>query len=420
MNNFKRIMLSNHTQEKSCLNRLYTDKQVYISSVRSTAQPVEEEKIYHYRELSFRFMGTDYRTPEKLVLFVLLPESMISCGYPILPYATVYEDYLLRLISNSVNHLSEEYKNEKKSARAKPQFSMQPVSPAVQQRNGCTYMEGIKSFRLRIHFQVPLINGTRINGKSSFKGVREILDLISDKVYGIEKEDLREQICLYVRQLEIRKYLKENHFAAFIANGSILPRKGGTEIPMEQAKPFVSPAGLEVNISLSDGSVLTGMGIRQGVTIITGGGYSGKSTLLDSLEMGIYHHRKGDGREYVITDDTACKIYAEDGRYVQNTDISPFFSHMPGDRNIHSFSTSKASGSVSQAVNIIEAVYGGSRLLLIDEDTSATNFMIRDEGMQKLVKNEPIIPFTDRIDELKASEWLFLQSVCADRKCKVY
>ncbi|MDE6674885.1 MAG: ABC-ATPase domain-containing protein, partial [Acetatifactor sp.] len=128
------------------------------------------------------------------------------------------------------------------------------------------------------------------------------------------------------------------------------------------------------------------------------------STLLDALEQGIYFHVAGDGREYVIVEETACKIYAEDGRVVHNMDISPFFSYIPGQNDRHDFSTLHASGSLSQATNIVEAVYGGSRLLLIDEDTSATNFMIRDRLMRQLVQKESIIPYTDRIRELRGRD----------------
>jgi len=387
-------------QEKSCLNRLYVDKQVYFSSVMSSEQPVEEEKIYFYRELSFQFMGTGLRIPQKLVLFVFVPEQIVSAKYSVSTYAVAYEDYILGILSDFVNQLSEEYKNDKKSAREKAQFSMQPVSPVIQQRNGCIYMKNKKVFRLRIHFQVPLLNGMHVNGKAGFKAVREVLNVISTRLSQIEKADLDAHIHLYAQQLEIRQYLKEHNFVAFIADKSILPREGGTEKPVKNAVPFEAPAELRIHVPLSDGEILTGMGVKKGVTVITGGGYSGKSTLLNSIEMGIYHHRRGDGREYVITDDTACKIYAEDGRYINNTDISPFFSCMYG-RNTKAFSSSRASGSVSQAANIIEAVYGGSRLLLIDEDTSAANFMIRDEKMRRLVKSEPITPFTDRIIELK-------------------
>ena len=401
MNQFKKLMMSFHTQEKSCLNRLYIDKQIYLSSVRSSEQPVEEEKIYVYKDLSFQFMGTGFRTPQKLILLVFIPEHLISGIYSIHSYPAAYEDYVLGILADLVNHLSEEYRNDKKSTREKAQFFLQPVSSVIQRRNGCIYLEEKKAFRLRIQFQVPLLNGVHVNGKSGFKAVKEVLNLITNQLLLIEREDLDAHIRLYSQQLEIRQYLKRHNLTVFIANGSILPREGDTQKPARHAIPFVSPPELEVSVPLKTGEVLAGMGIKKGVTVITGGGYSGKSTLLDSIEMGIYCHRRGDGREYVITDDTACKIYAEDGRYLCDTDISPFFSYISGNQKVEAFSSLKASGSVSQAANIIEAVYGGSRLLLIDEDTSAANFMIRDENMRKLVKNEPIIPFTDRISELK-------------------
>ncbi len=401
LNQFKKQMMSFHMQEKNCLNRLYIDKQIYLSSVRSSEQPVEEEKIYVYKDLSFQFMGTGFRTPQKLILLVFLPEHLISGTYPIVSYPVAYEDYVLGILADSVNHLSEEYQNDKKSAREKAQFFLQPVSSVVQRRNGCIYLEEKKAFRLRIQFQVPLLNGICVNGKAGFKAVKEVLNLIANGLLLIEKEALDAHVRLYSQQLEIRQYLKEHNITAFIANGSILPREGDTQKPAGHAVPFVSPPELEVSVPLQTGEVLTGMGVKKGITVITGGGYSGKSTLLDSIEQGIYHHRRGDGREYVITDDTACKIYAEDGRYICDTDISPFFSYISENQRVEAFSSLKASGSVSQAVNIIEAVYGGSRLLLIDEDTSAANFMLRDENMRKLVQNEPIIPFTDRIVELK-------------------
>lgn len=396
--------MSFHIQEKSCLNRLYIDKQIYLSSVRSSEQPVEEEKIYVYKDLSFQFMGTGFRTPQKLSLLVFIPEQFVLGAYPIVSYPAAYEDYVLGILADSVNHLSEKYQNDKKSAREKAQFFLQPVSSVVQRRNGCIYLEEKKAFRLRIQFQVPLLNGIHVNGKSGFKAVKEVLNLIANGLLLIEKKDLDAHVRLYSQQLEIRQYLKEHNLTAFIANGSILPREGNTQKPARHAVSFVSPPELEVSVPLQTGEVLTGMGVKKGITVITGGGYSGKSTLLDSIEMGIYCHRKGDGREYVITEDTACKIYAEDGRYLCDMDISPFFSCIPGSQRVEAFSSPKASGSVSQAANIIEAVYGGSRLLLIDEDTSAANFMLRDENMRKLVKNEPIIPFTDRIGELKKKE----------------
>ncbi len=400
MNKFKKIMMSGHTQRKEYLHKLYTDRQVYISSVRSSAQPVEDEKVFYYRDIHFRFEGTGYRTMEKMVIYVYVPESMVDVGEMVAKCDTAYEDFLLRTISEPLNKLSGEYANDHKSSREKPEFSVQSVNSVIQKRNGCMYMEEDKVFRIRIHFTAPLINGTNLNGKSAFKSIREILELICNKLNAIDKAELKEHIRLYTYQIEIRKYLKLNDYVAFVGDGSVLPRKGESDEPMENAIPFKSPKEQQIEIKMSDGTILTGMGIKTGITVITGGGYSGKSTLLNSLEMGIYNHVKGDGREYVITENSACKIYAEDGRYIKETNISPFFLYMPGNVDVTRFSTDRASGSVSQASGIIEAIYGKSKLLMIDEDTSATNFMIRDKNMRFLVKNEPIIPFTDRISEI--------------------
>lgn len=191
----------------------------------------------------------------------------------------------------------------------------------------------------------------------------------------------------------VRGWLKDSPYCAFIANGSILPRskEGG---PLENAVPFLSPPEAEIEVC-----GIRGMGIRKGVTLITGGGYSGKSTLLDALSAGVYDHALGDGRELCLTDPSAVTISAEDGRCVKHVNIAPFIRWLPhGDPA--DFSTAHASGSTSQAANIMEAVEGGARVLLIDEDRSATNFMIRDDRMKRLIEKEPITPFTDRVREL--------------------
>lgn len=404
MNHFKKIMTQNHMQNKECLHMLYTDRQIYISSVSSSMQPVEDEKLFHYREISFSFVGTGFRTPEKVVLYVWIPGRLLNYEKEMTSERIPCEDWLMRRLSKPVNALSETWQNDHKDAREKSSFSMQEVSHVVRRRNGCLYMELKEEFQIRISFCFPLINGHSVNGKSGFKGMKKLLDMICDILETADKEELRAHIRLYKKQWEIRDHLKKNSLLAFVADGSILPREGDTQEPMRGAVPFRSPQQLRVEIPLSDGTKIEGMGIRKGITIITGGGYSGKSTLLDALEQGIYFHVAGDGREYVIVEEAACKIYAEDGRVVHNMDISPFFSYIPGQSDRHDFSTPRASGSLSQATNIVEAVYGGSRLLLLDEDTSATNFMIRDRLMRQLVKKESIIPYTDRIRELSGRD----------------
>ena len=195
----------------------------------------------------------------------------------------------------------------------------------------------------------------------------------------------------------IRRELTKRRLIAFVANGSILPRDSGvSQKPMKGAIAFEAPESMEVEMELPHRGKIKGMGIPEGITLIVGGGYHGKSTLLKALEQGIYNHVAGDGREYVITSDTAMKIRAEDGRCVSHINISPFINDLPNKKDTVNFSTEDASGSTSQAANVVEAVQSGAKCLLIDEDTCATNFMVRDELMQAVVsgEQEPITPFT--------------------------
>lgn len=220
----------------------------------------------------------------------------------------------------------------------------------------------------------------------------------------IDKTALRRQIMLVEDQTRLRDQMMNMGLVAFVGNGSILPRESGiSSKPMAKgAIPFKSPEGLEVEMSLPNKGTIKGMGVPEGVTLIVGGGYHGKSTLLKALELGVYNHIEGDGREYVVTRENGVKIRAEDGRRVEKVDISPFITNLPNGQDTSAFSTENASGSTSQAANIMEALETGTDLLLIDEDTSATNLMVRDEKMQRLVHNdkEPITPFIDKVRAL--------------------
>lgn len=202
----------------------------------------------------------------------------------------------------------------------------------------------------------------------------------------------------------LRHQLVEQGLVAFIGNGSILPRHSGVDdrpLPRE-ALPFVAPEALQVEFDRPNHGPIVGMGIPAGITLIVGGGYHGKSTLLRAIALGVYNHIPADGRETVITHPQAMKIRAEDGRSVTGVDISPFINHLPQGRSTTQFSTDNASGSTSQAANIMEALEAGAQVLLVDEDTSATNFMIRDRRMQALIAKdkEPITPFLDKIRQL--------------------
>lgn len=201
----------------------------------------------------------------------------------------------------------------------------------------------------------------------------------------------------------IREELERRGLVAFVADGAVLPRESGvSQRSMKQAVAFKSPDTLAVTLQLPHQGPLRGMGIRRGITVIAGGGFHGKSTLLKALERGVYNHIKGDGREFVITQESAYKLRAEEGRCVHETDISMFISNLPTKADTTCFSTENASGSTSQSANTVEALESGSSVLLIDEDTSATNFMIRDDRMAQLVSDEkePITPFIRKVRSL--------------------
>jgi len=220
---------------------------------------------------------------------------------------------------------------------------------------------------------------------------------------NLEQEQLINRVKLAEDQQYIRSELTKKDLVAFVANGSILPRESGVSTkPLKGGIKFNSPKSLEVTLTLPNRGEITGMGIPKGISLIVGGGYHGKSTLLRALELGVYNHIEGDGREYVIADDTAVKVRAEDGRVIHNEDISLFIDNLPNKKDTRRFFTENASGSTSQAANVIEGIESGTKTFLIDEDTSATNFMIRDDVMQRLVsrEKEPITPFIEIVRAL--------------------
>ena len=275
----------------------------------------------------------------------------------------------------------------------------------VLERTACRVDPESGDVTLRFEIGFPA-NGRTINARALIRILDDFLPgaVASSLMYrGIDQNKLRAAIHLSDDQQFIREALHEKGLCAFVADGSVLPRQSGiSPYPMKGAIPFRSPEELAVTLTLPHAGAVRGMGIRKGVTLIVGGGYHGKSTLLGALEKGVYNHIAGDGREYVITDESAVKVRAEDGRCISNVDISMFIKDLPNNKDTVHFSTQDASGSTSQAANVIEAVTSGAQLLLIDEDTSATNFMVRDELMARVVAKdkEPITPFISRIRDL--------------------
>ncbi len=248
--------------------------------------------------------------------------------------------------------------------------------------------------------------GRRILAREAWKLLGEILPrLVRESLLypHLPSASLWEFVTTYEDAHYLREKLVEMRLVAFVAEGAILPRASGVDPrPAPEAVPFEPPPELRVEIELPHRGPVRGMGIPEGITLIVGGGFHGKSTLLRALELGIYNHRPGDGRELVVSRYETVKIRAEDGRSVCGVDISPFITHLPLGKPTENFETPCASGSTSQAAAIMEALEIGARVLLLDEDTSATNFMIRDARMQALIakEKEPITPFIDRVREL--------------------
>ena len=224
------------------------------------------------------------------------------------------------------------------------------------------------------------------------------------KFTSLNEQAIRQQVETVEDADWLRQQLAARGLVAFIPDGAILPRRSGVDPrPLtEEAIAFQSPPSLAVEFNLPNRGSVKGMGIPAGITLIVGGGYHGKSTLLRAIELGVYNHIPEDGRELVVTNPSAFKIRAEDGRSIAGVNISSFINQLPQGRSTTHFSTANASGSTSQAANIIEALEAGSELLLIDEDTAATNFMIRDRRMQQLIskEKEPITPFIDKVRQL--------------------
>lgn len=404
MRYFKKIMLGMQGQNKTNLHWLYNE---VFTDAMANPNYDSKQKIFNFRSMDFWFQGTGWRSAEKIIMMVALPTP--AKKEESVPMTT----YLLQRIAPIVQAWNEENKNDHKE-REKAKFAVQSAGNRMLRRSGISYDEAKGRYVLKLLFVVPLINGTSVNGKSAARAVSDLLTKIEEQLLTLDKAEAESYVKTYHRQQKIREFLRANGYCAFVANGSILPREKDSDEPMQGAIPFSSPKESEIEIDLGEAEdsgtadkdagsaarhVIRGMGIPCGITVITGGGYSGKSTLLDALEAGIYDHVPGDGREYVLSDESALKVYAEDGRPVSELDLSAFFKFLPG-KPLEAFCTEHASGSVSQASNILEAVGGGSKLLLIDEDKSATNFMIRDHIMRMLVEDEPIIPFTERVKEL--------------------
>ncbi|MCC8066966.1 MAG: ABC-ATPase domain-containing protein, partial [Clostridiales bacterium] len=313
------------------------------------------------------------------------------------------EDYLLRRLHRNLRPSHSDALRAGRGSGKSGLVTACRVGQEILERTAMRITPEVIEARIEVGF--PAFGRTIAAGELS-KILFDFLPEVAEKTFHMNPQMKRELDAvaeLADDQQYIREALDRLGLVAFIADGAILPRESGvSQRPMKNAVSFKSPESLAVTMELPHRGKVRGMGMKKGITVIAGGGFHGKSTLLKALERGVYNHIAGDGRELVITDQSAFKLRAEEGRCIHETDISMFISNLPTRADTIRFSTENASGSTSQAANTVEALAADSKVLLIDEDTSATNFMVRDERMAQLVSDEkePITPFIRRIRSL--------------------
>ena len=359
--------------------------------------------LYHFGNYILSIdhvQGDPFASPSHVSIQI----SHRDTGFPVEYYkdtltGTTLCDYLTRQFEKQVSQYSFRAKGSGKSGL----LTASHCGQEILSRTACEITE--KGITARFFVGFPA-NGRTINATELEKILFDFLPVCIQKSFfysSLNAKELQNYIELAEDQEFIRQTLPAKNLCAFIADGSILPRESGiSSRPMKASIPFTSPDSLRISINLPHKGKITGMGIPKGITLIVGGGYHGKSTLLNALELGVYNHIPGDGREYVITDATAVKLRSEDGRCIKDVDISMFINDLPNKKDTRCFSTLDASGSTSQAAGIVESMEAGSHLFLLDEDTSATNFMVRDAFMQQVIQREkePITPFLERAEDL--------------------
>ncbi|RLE33019.1 ATPase [Candidatus Acetothermia bacterium] len=345
--------------------------------------------------------GDPFATPSRLRVRVPMEVAGIPRDfYRNRPRKVALEDFLVRVLARCIPKLTKGNRGSGHSGR----FAVVTFGQCILPRTAVWVTEDHVEAILAVGLPAA---GRRILGHEAAEMLlSELPALVREGLLfrNLDKAALREHVACGEDAEALREQLRERKLVAFVAEGAILPRESGiSDRPLKEgAVPFEPPPSLAVTLERPNRGPIRGMGIPEGVTLIVGGGYHGKSTLLSALAQGVYNHIPGDGREYVVTRREAVVIRAEDGRFVCGVDISPFIDNLPNGTDTRNFSTQNASGSTSQAANIMEALEAGAKVLLVDEDTSATNFMIRDERMQELVakEKEPITPFLDKVKPL--------------------
>ena len=285
-------------------------------------------------------------------------------------------------------------------------FYSDSTGPEILERSAVFFDQN--TLELRFRYGLPA-EGSRTDPQSFKEALEHAFPKIIKEVLtwdAYDEKEVRDHIHLYEDQEALRNLLKANHWIAFIPDGAILPRESSFSTrPLKNAIPFQAPDSLRVTVKLPHKKELSGMPLKEGVTVITGGGFHGKTTLLNAVKMGIYNHIPGDGREYCVSLKNTFKINSEDGRITEGVDISAYIVNLPFHKNSSHFSSLQSSGSTSQAASVVESVRMGAQCLLFDEDTSATNFIACDEFMKNLIgeKDKTIIPYFETARDLHRS-----------------
>lgn len=393
-----------------------------LSTLRSTLNRIDGKSYKAYKDIEGAYeaesftlfvdhvQGDPFAAPSKIR--VRVPQRVANLPEPFFntPIRRVaLQDFLARRVHRAISDIVQGRRGSGKSGI----MSIDAGGQEVLQRTAI--VAGPQWVEARLQVGLPASGRTVLGRQAETMLCTELPAIVDQSIrwHRLPQQQVEEFVACVENQEFLRAQLRSKGLVAFVADGAILPRKSGATdepLPGEEAVPFRAPDSLRVTLALANPlpgkntqqTSISGLGIPQGVTLIVGGGYHGKSTLLKALERCVYPHIPGDGREWVVTCRDAVKIRAEDGRRVEQVDISPFISNLPYQRSTTGFCSDDASGSTSQAANIVEALEVGARVLLLDEDTSATNFMVRDARMQALVhkEHEPITPFLDRVREL--------------------
>ncbi len=273
---------------------------------------------------------------------------------------------------NSITHRTIRYEGH-------PWLWIDPPGQAFLERNSINFFEDY--VEIRLDFYVPYKGRRKISGGRLRRLIIETIPRIINELRGSskKKKNLGRMIETIEDQEYLRKKLSEEGILAFIADGSILPRRGDSDLPLRDAVPFKAPKKYSVIFNLPHHGQISGLYIERGKVIsFAGANFHGKTTILTALSVAHYNYIPGDGREFVISIDELPLIAAENRRVIRGIDLSILMKKLPG-KNIDTalFNTNEASGSTSQAASLLEALEFRVKGILIDEDSSAVNLLLR-------------------------------------------